>query len=347
MPSDGGRLAWLRSQGLGVACGLSTVALLAIGSFVLAATRDGASAGIAMDDVRAFFARPSWIHLWLYLLIPVLALYALNALLATWQSVARKWRAGLRAPSAYAPAVIHLSFLVALLAHGVGGLLGEERGQVAVAAGFAPLPDGRAARLVSLDVDVLPGGMPKEVRARLEVRGADGAVSEAVVGYNAPLSSRLGTDLWFLSEQGQVAGARLASGGERCTATVGVPCRFGALEVDLVAALPAGRLAAEPAAQLRLGRGGETAEGWIPAGRATGLPGSAPVVLEGVEGVPAVLLRGRHVPGNPWALAAAILLAGGVALMWRRFLPPSRARPAPAPEEDDDEPPPGPESGDQ
>jgi hypothetical protein len=346
MPSDGGRLAWLRSQGLGVACGLSTVALLAAGSFVLAATREGASAGIAMDDVRAFFGRPSWVHLWFYLLLPVLALYALNALLATWQSVARKWRAGTRAPSAYAPAVLHVAFLVALLAHGVGGLLGGERGQVVVAGGFTPLSDARQARLVSLDVDVLPGGMPREVRARVEVRGPDGAVSEAVVGYNAPLTSGLGSDLWFLAEQGRIAGARLASGGERCTATEGTPCRFGDLEVELLSAWPAGRLDAEPVAQLRLGRNGYSAERWVPAGRAAAIRDGAQVVLEGIEGVPAVLLRGRHAPGNPWALAAAILLAGGLALMWRRFLPPSRAHPQPAPEEDDDEPPPGPESGD-
>jgi hypothetical protein len=346
MPSDRGFLAWLRSQGLGVACGLSTVVLLAAGSFVLAATREGASARVAMDDVRAFFDPPSWVHLWFYLLVTVLGLYALNVLLATWHSVARKWRAGDRAPSAYAPAVLHLSFLVALLAHGVGGLLGGERGRVVVAGGFAALPDGREARLVSLDVDVLPGGMPKEVRARLALRGPAGADAEAVVGYDAPLSSGLGSDLWFLAEQGHVAGARLASGSERCLATEGTRCRFGDLEVELLAAWPPGRVAAEAVARLRLDSGGQTADRWVSAGRASGLPGSASVVLEGVEGVPAVLLRGRHAPGNPWALAAAVLLAGGVALLWRRFLPPSGARSAPAPEEDDDEPPPGPESGD-
>jgi hypothetical protein len=99
-------------------------------------------------------------------------------------------------------------------------------------------------------------------------------------------------------------------------------------------------------AQLRLGQGGRSAERWVLAGGDAVLPGGGQVRLEGVEGVPAVRLRGRHAPGNPWALAAAVLLAGGVALLWRRLLPPSRLRSRPAPEEDDDEPPPGPESGD-
>jgi hypothetical protein len=36
---------------------------------------------------------------------------------------------------------------------------------------------------------------------------------------------------------------------------------------------------------------------------------------------PALLLRVRETPGNPWALAAAALLALGTALMWRRLVP--------------------------
>ena len=105
--SGGDRLAWLRSQGLGLACGLTTVALLAIGSFVLAATRDGASAGIGMDDLRGFFDPPRIEHAWLYLLFPVAGLYALNTVLATWDTVVRRWRGGARAPSAYAASIVH------------------------------------------------------------------------------------------------------------------------------------------------------------------------------------------------------------------------------------------------
>ena len=107
-PEVGGRgLAyWLRSQELGLACGLATVALLAVGSVVLPATADGASKGIALDDVRPFFDRPSSTHAWFYGLVAVLAAYALNTALATWHSVTRRWRAGVRAPTAYAPMIM-------------------------------------------------------------------------------------------------------------------------------------------------------------------------------------------------------------------------------------------------
>lgn len=331
-PGGEGRLAWLRSQGLGVACGLSTVGLLAAGSFVLAFTREGASAGIAMDDARAFFERPSPAHAWFYLLVPVLALYALNTLLATWHSVSRKWRAGLRAPSAYGAAVLHLAFLVALLAHGVGGFLGEERGEAVVSRGWVALPGGPEVRLASLEVDSLPNGMPREARAALEVRDGAGGGGTAVVGYNQPLSSGLGSDLWLLAEMGRVPAARLASGPERCTAAEAASCDFAGLRATVRRVAPPGAFGPQPMALLRLESAGTALERWLPPGGVVEA-GDAALRLEAVGPEPAVALRGRHAPGNPWALASALLLAAGVAMLWRRFLPPRRDR-APAPDDD-------------
>jgi hypothetical protein len=328
---EGGHLAWLRSQGLGVICGLGTVALLAVGSFVLAFTREGPSAGIAMDDARAFFERPSPAHAWFYLLVPLLGLYALNTLLATWHAVARKWRAGVRAPSAYGAAVMHVAFLVALLAHGVGGFLGEERGEAVVSRGWIRLPGGPEIRLASLGVDSLPNGMPREVRAAVETRGADG-VGRAVVGYNQPLSSGLGSDLWLLGESGRVPAARLAAGPERCAVVEGASCDIAGHRVTLQRVAPPGAIGPRPAALLRLDSSGPSLERWLAPGGAVEI-GDATLRLEGIGGEPAVLLRGRHAPGNPWALASAALLAAGVGLLWRRFLPPRRG-PAPAPDDD-------------
>jgi hypothetical protein len=242
---DASRWRWLRSQGLGLACGLATVVLLAVGSVVLAATRDGASAGIHMDDLRGFFAPPRAAHAWLYLILPVAALYALNTVLATWDTVARKWRAGARAPAAYAASVVHVGFLLALVAHAAGGLLGKDGGGVIVASRWQQLPGFGEARLLSLDVESLPGGMPRSAVARLEVRDGGGGVREEIVGYNDPLSAGAGARLALLAEFGRLRGT----------------------------------------------------------------------------GEPAVLLRTREAPGNPWALAAALVLVGGVALMWRKLAP--------------------------
>ena len=205
-PAGRGLAYWLRSQELGIACGMATVLLLAVGSFVLPATADGASKGIALDDLRPFFERPSPTHAWLYALAVVLAIYALNTALATWHSVSRRWRAGVRAWSAYAPALLHVSFLVALVAHGVGGVYGRDDGRVVVGPELVSLPDGRRARAVSLAVDALPSGMPKTVQAVLEITAKDGGTSRVTVGYNEPASSGLGSDLLLLQDQAMVPG---------------------------------------------------------------------------------------------------------------------------------------------
>jgi hypothetical protein len=312
-----GSSGWLRSQGLGLACGFATVALLAAGSVVLAATRDGASAGIHMDDLRGFFAPPRLAHLWLYLLVPVAALYALNTVLATWDTVSRKWRLGVRAPTAYAASIVHVGFLLALLAHAVGGLLGREGDAVLVTSGWQEVPGFGEARLVSLDVDALPGGMPRAVEARLALREAGGEERDHVVGYTAPLSAGGGPRLALLSDLGQTVVARLASGGEGCTLAEGQACSLAGRAVRLLGFAPG---AGGPAAVLRApGPSGADQVRVVARGAELPLAGGAVLVLEGIGREAAIVLRTREAPGNPWALAASLVMVSGIALLWRKL----------------------------
>lgn len=198
-------MALLRSQGLGVALGQLTVLLLAVGSIVLVATGEGASQNVGMDDLRAFFVEPSWAHLWLYALVPVMSLYALNTFLGTVDEVMAKWEAGLRSPRAYAASLLHVGFLFALTAHLVGGLLNEEGRPVMIGGTFVSLGDGRAARVVSLEIPRLSTGAVEQVYATLELREPDGRMHHEVVSYNGPLSRGLGSELFILAKQGSPA----------------------------------------------------------------------------------------------------------------------------------------------
>ncbi|MDH3520056.1 MAG: hypothetical protein OEM49_06315 [Myxococcales bacterium] len=330
MPSDrpdasrtagGSRWAWLSSQGLGVLCGQATVALLAIGSVVLAATREGASAAIAVDDIRGFFAPPAAAHLWFYLLVPLLALYALNTTLATWQNVARKWRAGIRAPRFYAPVVIHAAFLIGLLAHGIGGLAGAERGRVVVGPSWTALGEGREARVTALDVETHADGSMKQVRASVETRGADGTVSASVVRYNGPLSWALGSELLLLVRPHAVPVVRLARGDARCEVEVEGSCELGGVRAELLYLHPPLRAGQGAFTRMRVA-GGDTREVFsLSSGQSQMLADGSHLSIEAIEARPAIVLRHRHAPGNPWALLASILLALGLAMMWRRFGP--------------------------
>lgn len=310
---------WLRSQGLGVACGLASVILLGVGSFVMVATADGASRGIAMDDLRGFFREPALAHTWLYLLALVFGVYALNTALATYHSVSRKLAAGVRAPSAYGPAVIHVSFLVALVAHLVGGFFSVDLEPVLISGSFAPLGDGREARVVRIEREALPSGMPKTLRAHLEVR-RDGRVERAVVGYNEPLSEGFGARLFVLADAGDVTVARLRSGRATCVIAEQGACDLEGRHVELRGlARAGGTLMAMVRVTLAPGDGPE-ARRLLP-GRGATLSDGSVLHLDGYETQPAVALRGRRAPGNPWALASAILLASGLALMIRRLVP--------------------------
>jgi hypothetical protein len=323
-PEPGSRWAWLYSQGLGILCGQATVLLLAVGSVVFAATRDGASAGIELDDLRGFFAEPSVVHLWLYLLFPVLALYGLNALLATWKSVVARWRNGIRAPRAYATAAIHLAFLVGLLAHLVGGIWGADQPPVLVGPTWTGLEDGRHARVAALDVDHLPGGAVKQVYATIELRNAEGEISESTLSYNSPFSTGLGSDLLLLLRPASVpAAARLVRDTNvYCLVQLEDSCNLGGLQVELLYLHPPARQGRRAMARVRL-RATPAVSGqefWLAQGQQRSLADGSSLSLEGIETRPAVLLRHRQAPGTPWALLAAVLLTGGLGLMWRRLV---------------------------
>jgi hypothetical protein len=320
-PASASRWDWLSSQGLGVLCGQTTVLLLAIGSVVLSSTRDGASAMIGMDDIRGFFAPASIVHLWFYLLLLVMGLYGLNTLLATWKSVMQKWRSGVRRVQAYAAAVVHLGFLLGLFAHLVGGLGSGELGQVSLGPDWTALGDGREARLVALDVPRLPDGGIKQVEASVELRDGTGAHSTATVSYNGPLSSGLGSDLLLLIRPGSVVLAKLRLGDDRCALASEAVCSLGAAEAKLLFLQPPRGSGAAAMARVRIRAqpGVPTSEFWLKEGVPTRLPDGSRMILEGIEARPAIHLRHRHAPGNPWALFSTFALATGLALMWRRF----------------------------
>ncbi len=317
-----GRFAWLRSEGLGLLCGQATVLLLGVGSLVLARTRDGASAEVAMDDLTAFFRVPSPWHAWLYLLVPVLGLYALNTLLCTWDSVLAKWRRGVRELSAYAPALIHLSFLLALFAHGVGGLWNREGATLAIGPVWQPLADGRQVRLAEARLEPLPNSQLKSVEARLELRDAAGRIVEERLGYNQPVSSGGGARLLLLSKVDRAAtGARFASGSERCVAAEGAPCSIAGLRVELTGLYESGHWGQVPMAVVHVASADGLDDGFhLLEGQERRLPGRAPLRFERLEVSTVVVARSRTAPGNPWALGSAALLVAGLALMGRRWV---------------------------
>ncbi len=312
----------LISQGLGLILGQLTVALLAIGSFVLAATKDGASAGIHLDDIRPFFEQPSPVHWWFYALGVVLTLLALNTLLATIDNVVRKWRADARSLTAYSAAVVHIAFLVAMLAHLIGGLQSRDEDPVVLRGQWVSLDDEREARLADLDLEFHPNRQLKRVAATVEVRVDGGEPTESIVGYNSPLSFDWGSELYLLANFDWTSAATLTDGTESCSAVAGQSCTLGDLPLQVLAVHTSGHWGPVAVAEVTVDPSIVPSRGrlFVIEGNPLTFPGGQVVRLQSIDSAPYLLLRHRHAAGNPWALLSAGILVLGLAMMGRRWL---------------------------
>jgi hypothetical protein len=89
-----------------------------------------------------------------------------------------------------------------------------------------------------------------------------------------------------------------------------------AVHVEEIRSAPSGGAAALVRAR---GPSGIEEARWLGTDGEFALAGGRPLQLASVAVEPGVLLRVREAPGTPWALAAAVVLVAGVALMWRKL----------------------------
>ena len=299
MPSEPSRWSWLSSQGLGLALGQATVALLGLGTVVLAATRDGASAGVQLDELGGFFSPLRWTHLWMYVLLPVVALYGLNTLLCTWQSVRARWRRGTREAMAWAPTAIHVSFLFALLSHLVGGFFNHEGESLTLTREWTALDDGRRVRLVHLETERTRSQKVKGLRATIEVAQPSGATEQTVIGYNQPLSSGLGSDLLLVSQAGQLMMASFSLGGQECRTSVPGECALGGARLTARALRQSAQWGAKQVAVIAVAEPGVPVESFpLAEGSSRTLASGKRLSFDAVRAEDAVEVRHRLAPGH-------------------------------------------------
>jgi hypothetical protein len=186
----------LTSQGMGVVCALTAASLLGIGSFTMD-LRPELYGELRLDDLRFFFAPWRLAHLWLYLLCCVLGLWGLSALLCTLQTVTSLVRGRVTLGPSWGPPLLHLAFLLALVAHLWGGL--SATSDVVMVSTNRSTPLGEASyRLLRLQQELYPSGMPRRVQAVLE-RSVGADQSEVTIGYNQPLVTAAGAQQWLFA----------------------------------------------------------------------------------------------------------------------------------------------------
>lgn len=312
-----GLVGLLFSQGLGVFCGLSTAVLLAVGSVILAFGDDGRA--IQMDDFRVFFERPALRHFWFYLLVLILGLYALNTFLCTLDNVYRRWRNNNRRVSAYAAAVMHLGFLLALLAHLVGGLFSFESQPAIISQAWSPLTEGAELRVVKVRTENHQNGDTKQVYIDAELRRSNEAKVQAVeISYNHPISSGWGSDLFLLAGLRKREVAEINAGSARCVASIGQPCSLPGRTLQVLGLHHAGHWGKVPMAVVR-DLAQPNGSFFLLAEKPHRLADGSELVLKRLSDSPLVILRRRHAPGTPLALLASIMMAVGIVMFGRRW----------------------------
>ena len=300
----------LGMQSTGVVLALLSAALMAAGSFIMDRSPE-AYRGLALDDLRFFFAPWRWQHAWFYALVLSLGLWAASALVCTWDSLASRIRRRLTRPSAYGAPLVHLTFVLALLTHLLGGLTASS--SQAILSSSEVALHGASWRVLHLDERTWPSGMPRSVTVTLE-RTQAGRVQQETLGYNEPITSGLGTHEMLLSEAQLVPdGLLIRHKGQLVTVRAGMPS-VAAGDAIVLRRFHDPRTSATlrvPVAELQV------------AGRNQMLPlepdSNEETAFVGMSESPGAVVHVRDNPSVPMVLLVAVLLIVGVALVaWER-----------------------------
>lgn len=186
----------LASQKTGIYAGLSTVALLMLGSLFLPDPR-GSHPLPFNEDLHVFFSPMQWHYSWFYLLILATTMYGLSTFAALLLSLAQKqWNR-----HKIAVLLLHSGFLIGLLAHLIAGTGSYTESNILI--GKAPQNvKGRSVQLVDIQRSYNRDGSIRSYDADLLLDA-----QPTVLGFNQPVFINLST---FLLIQGEGQGYAIA-----------------------------------------------------------------------------------------------------------------------------------------
>ncbi|MBI5532375.1 MAG: hypothetical protein HY898_06655 [Deltaproteobacteria bacterium] len=309
-PAASQPVAWLwrllGEQRTGIVCSFVSAALMGMGSLIMDSSPQ-LYAGLSMDDVRFFFQPWRWQHAWFYALAVSLAIWALSALVCTWDSLVSRIQRRVTRPSAYGALVLHVTFVLALVAHLWGGLKASSTRFMVTAQGTSI--DGETWRAVGFEQQTHSGGMPRSVTVTLQRSG-----EEITIGYNHPITSGAGARELLLGQVEMMAdGLVVRHKGRQVVVRPDEPAVAGGDRIVLrrfhdPRRTPSLRV---PVAELVIG------------GQSAMLPmdpqSTGETSFLAVNESPIVVLIQRRNPSVPLVLFVTLLLAVGVGLVaWER-----------------------------
>ena len=195
---------FLKSQKTGIIVGFAVTGLLIIGSLIMNYCPESYE-GLSGEDITFFFKEPKLIHTWFYLMFVAFAMYGICIFICTLDSILRKVKARSKKVALYGASIVHIGFLVTLVAHLVGGIWSESGRPITIADTWVQAGEYEL-KVTGLDSTKYPNGMPRKITAQMKIR-KDGKEYDDTLGYNNPVLLDSGTKQFLLRNYGNMPNA--------------------------------------------------------------------------------------------------------------------------------------------
>tara|TARA_B100001964_G_scaffold233673_1_gene291267 strand:+ start:43 stop:1011 length:969 start_codon:yes stop_codon:yes gene_type:complete len=305
---------FLKSQKTGIIVGFAVTGLLIIGSLIMNYCPESYE-GLSGEDITFFFNEPKLIHTWFYLMFVAFAMYGICIFICTLDSIIRKVKARSKKVALYGASIVHIGFLVTLVAHLVGGIWSESGRPITIADTWVQAGEYEL-KVTGLNSTTYPNGMPRKITARMKIR-KDGKEYDDTLGYNNPVLVDSGTKQFLLRNYGNMPNAIIMNiDGETVTLNVKDVIEINGTDV-LIANLYMPPQFPQPVLQLvSKGKAGKYDQTYVRIGRQNvqNVKGVDVMFLD-IKSTPAVVVTTKKNPSIPLTLIAIGCFGSGMLLV--------------------------------
>lgn len=308
-----------KSQKLGIIIGFTVTGLLIIGSLIMN-YQPRQYAGLSGEDISFFFTDKKPLHMWFYLLFFACIIYGINTFLCTLDSIIKKTKRGIKKIPLYGASIVHIGFVITLVAHLIGGLYSTTEPPVSVADEWTDL-GGVEMKVTDLKTSSYPNGMPKKIEALVSVR-KDGIEFPDTLGYNNPVLLEHGISEVLMRDYGWIASSVVLK----------VDDRLCNLKIDEVFNVNTGKIRVGdlymppqyryPVVKLiSTAENHETQQTFLPIGETNGKKiHGAHVIFADINSVPGVLVSVKNNPSIPLTFITMFFFSIGMILVILRVI---------------------------
>ena len=304
---------FLKSQKTGIIVGFTVTGLLIIGSLIMNYVPQPYE-GLSGEDITFFFKNPRPIHTWFYIMFVAFAMYGICIFFCTLDSILRKVKARAGKIPLYGASIVHIGFLITLVAHLIGGIWSESGMPITIADKWVQAGEYEL-KVTGLETTSYPNGMPRKITAQIAIR-KDGKETSATLGYNNPVLLDYGTKEFLLRNYGNINAVVLNIGGKTRAFNIkdvfevnGSKVLLANLYLPPQFPLPVIQLVSE-------GKDGKYNKTYVRIGRqnAQNIKG-VNVIFEDIKSTPAVVVTPKENPSIPLTLIAIVCFGSGMLLV--------------------------------